>query len=268
MPDCTLFVSAGSVVDASALPKLNAAWTPDLLTGIHDWWDCGVGITVDGANGVDAWTSRRGARVAAAVATFAKPVRNRAFNALQAPVFATSLLSIANVGTPAASPLMYWSVLDTLTDVASVSQSIFGCAPFNHYINFPAAGDSQAITGEAVSPTLSGLPSPIGKHVVVLYRNSANRWVVRVDGAEVANVAPSVNLAAISIIDIGMYFSRAANTATVDTALAAFGFASGARGSDIKEVQKLEGYLAQRYLAANFLPVAHPYRTVAPTRLV
>ena len=106
-----------------------------------------------------------------------------------------------------------------------------------------------------------------GKIVLVVYGDAADSASkLRINGVTVKSAATlaTVTYALSGPGTVGRY-RGAPMRSLQDTAIAALGFAKGVQ--TLLDIQKLEGYLAQRFMPAGFLPVAHPYRSVTPRKL-
>lgn len=83
---------------------------------------------------------------------------------------------------------------------------------------------------------------------------------MRINGADFVNGAINFTTSAASGGRLGQYTNG--TDPMVDGAIAAMVFAGDVQ--TLTDIQKLEGYLAQRFVGTTFLPVGHPYRSTAP----
>lgn len=256
--------STGNCADRT-LPMLNPLFTPSLLSRPVESWDCGAGITADGSGNVSEWKGTIGGRVMTGAGD-SRPTNTFDMNGHGALRFvATKQLDFTNFwGDAVSEPLMYWAVLDVQSYPSGVAQKLFDIVTFSPDLNVGASNNFRPSSGTTETPGTAFMP---GKVLIVLYGDPADgASKVRVNGALVKSVA---GLAAVTFAISGPgcvgRYRGTPNSFLVDTAMAALGFAKGTQS--LLSIQKLEGYLAQRFMPANFLPAGHPYRTVAPRKL-
>ena len=256
--------STGICADRT-LPMLNPLFTPAMLSQPLESWDCGVGITADGSGNVSAWEGQIGGRIMIGAGA-TRPVNTFNMNGHGALRFELSKqLDFTNFwGDAASSPWAYWAVLDVQSLPAGMAQILFDAVGTTSYLSL-SSGQMRNGTGSSLdAPAATYMP---GKIIMVLYGDASDSTSkLRINGV---TVKQSAGLAAATFSlggpgAIGRY--RGTPTQSLqDTALAALGFAKGVQ--TLLNIQKLEGYLAQRFMPANFLPSGHPYRSVAPRKL-
>ena len=256
--------STGYCVDRT-LPMLNPLFTPAMLSQPLESWDCGVGITADGSGNVSAWEGQIGGRVMTGVGA-TRPVNTVDMNGHGALRFELSKqLDFTNFwGDATAAAWAYWAVMDVKSLPAGVEQVVIDAIGPTAYLAL-ASGNMRNGTGSALDvPGATYMP---GKIVMVVYGDAADSASkLRINGVTVKSAATlaSVTYALSGPGTVGRY-RGAPSRPLQDTAIAALGFAKGVQ--TLLNIQKLEGYLAQRFMPANFLPSGHPYRTVAPRKL-
>lgn len=257
--------SPGYCLDRS-LPKLNPLFTPSMLPQVLESWDCGMGITADGGGNVSAWEGQIGGRVMTGAGA-TRPVNTFDMNGHGALRFELSKqLDFTNFwGDATATAWAYWFAIDVQALTAGSDQVLFDVIGATHYLTL-VSGNMRSGAGGTSSLDTPVAPYASGKMIVVVYGDAADSASkLRINGVTVKSAAAlaAVTYALSGPGTVGRY--RGAPTRHLqDTALAALGFAKGLQ--TLLDIQKLEGYLAQRFMPSDFLPVGHPYRSVAPRK--
>lgn len=258
-------IKSTGICSDRTLPMLNPPFTPAMLSQPLESWDCGEGITADVSGNVSAWVGQLGGRIMTGVGA-TRPVNTVNMNGYGALRFELSKqLDFTNFwGDATAAAWAYWAVMDVRSLPAGVEQVVIDTIGTTAYLAL-VSGNMRNGTGSALDvPGATYMP---GKIVLVVYGDAADSASkLRINGVTVKSAATlaTVTYALSGPGTVGRY--RGAPTRSLqDTALAALGFAKGVQ--TLVNIQKLEGYLAQRFMPANFLPAAHPYRSITPRKL-
>lgn len=256
-----LVIQSPGVCTDRTLPMRNPLWTPAFLPGRKFDLDCDVGIVANGSNEVLTWTDQAQGIVMTGPSG-ARPVRNYAFQGHTAPRFTLDHLDGSGVISSVASHWCWWAVVDLIDVTTSSVQDLFHvptASPNDFGVYAPVTNGKLRIIGSGAG-NYEPVTVTAGKHILILSEQVSGTRSLRQDGVTVGTPQTSIPTQTMGTPFIGQY-----DPGMKDCAIAAMGMAAGVQ--TLTDIQKLEGYLAQRFMPANFLPVSHPYRSVAPRKL-
>lgn len=265
MATSTQIKLAGSLDAPTALGALNPLWTPSLLPGIAAAWDADT-VTADTSTTppqVTAWPSTFGGLTLTGAAG-SYPTKEGALNG-KVPVRFTANRKLATpLVTFGGAPL--FACLINLAAAPTTGQTIWSSGDGRFNMSIAANGQMNLFLGSATTPANIITPAGTvksGNNLVVLYPDADGKHQIRVNGVDI--VSATVNYGATSTAggSVGIYPNNTAPLA--DAGICAILFAGGQQ--TLTNIQKLEGYLAQRFVGTTFLPVGHPYRSIPPRKL-
>jgi hypothetical protein len=257
-----LVIQSPGVCSDRTLPMRNPLWTPALLPGRKLDLDCDTAIVTNGSSEVTSWTDQAQGIVFTPTAADKRPVRNYAFEAHLAPRFTLDALQGSASISATAAHWCWWAVIDQIDLTTSALQNLVnvpGASPNTFAVYSPATNGNIRGAGAGVGNFEPGAVVA-GKQILIISQQAAGTRNLRRNGAQLGSAQTGLVVHTLGTPIIGLY-----DPGVKDCAVASMGFAAGVQ--NLADIQKLEGYLAQRYMPANFLPADHPYRTVAPRKL-
>lgn len=256
----TLQIKAPGVCTDRTLPILNPLWTPLLLANPRMWVDCDLSpVVVDGSNNVSSITDLAQGKAFTA-SGLARPTRTGSMNGKTALVFdGDAFLKAYELGGGADYHCFF--VCMNVGTIANVQQTIFMHGTGNPQTSLNSLNEVRAYDGSG-APLSSPIPGP-GNLLITFFRDGAdNLNKLRINGVQVssANITAPVNMS--GDCRIGAYTDTTGFL--TNSQIGAVGISTGIQS--LLDVQKLEGYLAQRFISNTFLPLEHPYRSTPPRK--
>jgi hypothetical protein len=267
----------GVITNPAGLVSTNPLWSLASFPGVSQAWDSQFGITLDAANAdatartnVLSWKALIGTNTLVGVAAN-YPKFNVAMNGLTVPNFQAQYLRTNTDCYTAGNKQVFFAVFDFEGLTPVQNQCLFSCEQYGVYLMSTGNNNKLTLLANNVGTALgqASVVLTAGPHVLVIDELTAGTLEFRLDGVVIATFAsPGVIAASTNAhaTGLGNYWGFQPTFACNNTSIAAFGFAVAGTQS-LKDIQKLEGYLAQRYISQTFLPAAHPYRSTAPRKL-
>lgn len=263
MANSTQIKLTGSLDAPTPLGALNPLWTPALLPGIAAAWDADT-VTADTSTPpqVTAWSSTIGGLTLTGAAG-SYPTKEGALNG-RVPVRFTANRKLATpLVTFGGAPL--FACLINLAAAPTSGQTIWSSGDGRFNMSIAADGQMNLFLGTANAPSNILAPAgtiKAGNNLVVLYFDADGKHHIRVNGADVASAVVNYSATSTAGGAVAIYPNNTAPLA--DAGIGAIVFAGGQQ--TVANIQKLEGYLAQRFVGTTFLPAGHPYRSNPPRK--
>lgn len=264
MPNSTQIKFTGSLDAPTTLGSLNPLWTPALLPGIAAAWDAAT-VTVDASAPpqVLAWPSTIGGLTLTGAAG-SYPTKEGALNGKVPVRFTANRKLTTPLVTFGGAPL--FACLINLAAAPATGQTIWSSGDGRFNMSIAADGQLNLFLGTTTSPSNILAPTgtiKAGNNLIILYLDADGKHHIRVNGVDVASAAANYSATSTAGGSVGIYPNNTAPIA--DAGIGAILFAGGQQA--LLNIQKLEGYLAQRFVGAAFLPAGHPYRSTPPRKV-